>query len=364
MARTRDSAKYAHLGRNKNALINGAFDVWQRGTSFASIAAGSYSADRWRYSINGAMVHDVSRSTDVPTVAQAGILAQYSLLMDCTTADASIAAGDLTAFQQRIEGYVWRNFAQRALTLSFWVKATKTGTYCISLINNPTGTADRGFVAEYTINVTDTWEKKTIQIPASPSAGTWDYTTGAGAQLGFAIAAGSNFQTTGGSWQTVAANVHATANQVNGVDSTSNNFRLALVQLEVGDVATDFEIEAFDQTLARCQRYYQKWFSYSTVPADGPADYGAAFVIGTPVTATGVICAGAEFRPEMRATPTITTYNPRTGGAAGRFTNAAADDTGAPGVFNATHKGVQLTSASSTLAGGLWYLGLTASAEL
>jgi len=237
----------------KNALINGAFEVWQRGTSFAAIANGAYSADRWIYGKAGAAAHTISRSTDVPTVAQAGALAPYSLLIDCTTADASLAATDQTNFTQRIEGYVWRAYAQRQLTLSFWVKATKTGTYCIALLNSG---ADRHFVAEYTVSVTDTWENKTISIPASPSAGTWDYTTGIGAQVVWTLANGStNGVGTAGSWQSGTYNL-CTTNQVNATDDAANNFRLALVQLEAGSVATPFENVPFGVELARCQRYF------------------------------------------------------------------------------------------------------------
>lgn len=244
------SSTYPSFNPGKNAIINGAFDIWQRGTSFAAIANGIYSADRWQYSNATDAVHTVSRSTDVPTVAQAGILASYSLLADCTTLDATIAAGQYAAFSQKIEGFNWRQFAQRALTLSFWVKATKTGTYCVALKND----SDRSYVAEYTVSASDTWEKKTVNITASPSAGTWDYTTSNGAGLWFSLACGSTFQTTAGSWQT--GNYLATSNQVNACDSDSNNFRIALVQLEVGSVATDFEITNYGLELAKCQRYY------------------------------------------------------------------------------------------------------------
>jgi hypothetical protein len=236
----------------RNAVMNGSFDIWQRGASFAAIASGSYSADRWRYANVGAAVHTISRSTDVPTVAQAGVLAPYSMLVDCTTVDSSVAAGDLVAIQQRIEGTVWRRFAQRDLVITFWVKATKTGIHCVSL-NNAAG--DRSLVAEYTINTTNTWEKKTVTFTASPSAGTWDFTSTGYTQLAFTLMAGSTWQTTAGSWQNGL--YLATANQVNACDSTSNDFRLALVQLEAGSVATPFEDIPFEVELSRCQRYYE-----------------------------------------------------------------------------------------------------------
>ena len=71
--------------KNLNAIINGNFDIWQRGTSFAAPALADYHADRFYHVIAGAAVHTVSRSTDVPTYAQSGVKSNYSLLVDCTT---------------------------------------------------------------------------------------------------------------------------------------------------------------------------------------------------------------------------------------------------------------------------------------
>ena len=238
----------------RNAIINGAFNIWQRNTSFSSVADGTYTADRWIYGKSGAMVHDISRSTDVPTAAQAGRLYNYSLLIDCTTVDSSIGSGDLCGIEHKIEGYNWLPLAQKALVLSFWVKATKTGTYCVALRNNRDGTPDRSYVGEYTVSASDTWEFKTITISASPSAGTWNYTTGNGCSITFVLAAGSTVQTTANAWQT--GNYWATSNQVNACDSTSNNFRLAGVQLEIGSLPTPFEGRTFAEELRLCQRYY------------------------------------------------------------------------------------------------------------
>jgi hypothetical protein len=84
--------------------------------------------------------------------------------MDCTTADASPAAGDFLAVSQRFEGqnlqYLKKGTASAvSLTASFWVKSTKTGTFIAELqdIDNT-----RAISKSYTVNVTNTWEKKTI----------------------------------------------------------------------------------------------------------------------------------------------------------------------------------------------------------
>jgi hypothetical protein len=253
---------------NENPIINPCMEIWQRGTSFASITDGAYTADRWQYVKSGAMVHDVAQSTDVPTVVQAGVLFNYSVLVDCTTIDGAIAAGDYCLFGQKIEGYNWRYLAQRQFTISFWVKATKTGTYCVGFKN----ASDRSYVAEYTINTTDTWEYKTLTVSASPSTGTWDYTNGAGLYLWFVLAGGSTYHTTANAWQN--GNYFATANQVNACDNVANNFRITGVKLEVGASATTLRLRHFQHELALCQRYYQIGFAVASFYASaGTQDY-------------------------------------------------------------------------------------------
>jgi hypothetical protein len=104
--------------------------------------------------------------------------------------------------------------------------------------------------------VTDTWEKATINISASPTGGTWDYTNGVGIKIGWSIAMGSNFHTTADAW--AGSSRAATSNQVNACDNAANNFMLSQVQLEAGSVATDFEVKNYADELARCKRYYER----------------------------------------------------------------------------------------------------------
>ena len=146
---------------NKNILINGNMNVWQRGTSQASIiTAGYYTADRWRTGGSGLGAFTQSQSTDVPS--EQGFT--YSLKMDCTTADASQAASDNLNIQHRIEGQNLQHLLKgsssaKKVTLSFWVKSNKTGTYVIELadVDNT-----RHICKAYTISSANTWEKKEL----------------------------------------------------------------------------------------------------------------------------------------------------------------------------------------------------------
>jgi hypothetical protein len=339
----------------KNAIINGDFNVWQRGTSFAAAVSGAYSADRWRWENPGAGAFTLSRSTDVPTFAQAGRLFNYSLLADCTTADAAVAATDRVHILQRIEGFNFLPLAQRAMTLTFWVKATKTGTYCVSFTN---GGSDRSYVAEYTISASDTWEKKTVNVSASPSAGTWDYTTGVGLDVDFILVAGTDFHTTAGAWQTGA--FKSTAYQVNGADRTANNFRITGVQLETGSIATEFEYRTFQDELALCQRYYEKTFDYGTVPAQG-VDSNAGALMSNADTTTGPCVSWRFIVPKRASAATITTYNPWQANANWRDFGDTVDET--VGLEGAGNSGVAIRSTTN-VNNGRFVIHATADSEL
>jgi hypothetical protein len=290
------------LAGMRNRIINGGMDIAQRGTSFAAIADDAYSMDRWQWGQGGAMVCTVTQSTDVPNNTF-----QSSCKVDVTTVDSSIAADDRANIQQTIEGYNVRDLIGTTFTLSFWVKSPKTGTHCISFRN---GIPDRSFVKEYTIISANSWEYKTLTISGGLiTAGTWNWTSGRGLYISFTLACGSTYQTTADAWQT--GNFIATANQVNVMDNTANDFFITGVQLEPGAVATPFERRIFGQELALCQRYFCKSYDLETAPGTvttngelrlktfGGGNSSSSVEIFYPVT--------------MRGLPTITSYSPDTG---------------------------------------------------
>lgn len=344
----------------ENPVINGSMEVWQRGTAFASAANGTYSADRWQWAQSGAGVVTLNRSTNVPTVAQAGVLFNYSLEVDVTTADASIAAGDYYALLYRMEGGTWRHFAQRQITVSFWVMSSKTGVHCLALRNSG---SDRSYVAEYTVNVASTWEYKQLTILASPSAGTWNYQTGIGLSLIFTLAAGSTFQTTAGAWQT--GNYLGTSSQVNVLDSTANFFRLTAVKMELGPVATPLDVLSGDVEYLRCQRYYQKSFLYATAPAQNAGSNTGEYIFPSPVGASTAFANITVPTLPMRAAPTVTLYNPNAANAQIRNRSTSTDCTGST-TFNAQEKSFALqgTTPASSAAGHQLAVHWTASSEL
>ncbi len=346
----------------KNLIIGGDFTLnpWQRGISFTGIATATYSADRFLTTYVSSAVTNVTQSTDSPTVAQANIYSVNAYQVAVTTADASIAAGDFYTITQRIEGYNFANIAQRSFTLSFWVKAVKTGIYCVSFVNSG---ADRSYVAEYTINVTNTWEYKTITVTASPSAGTWNYTNGIGLSVNFALACGSTFQTTANAWNT--GNFLGTSNQVNGLDSNTNTFQLALIQVESGTDATPFEQKTIMEVLSSSQRYYQKTFNQGLAPAQATASQLGCISYRASVAA--IVANGAlwEYPVTMRAAPAVTFYNPVSANS-NWYNSSLAADSGASSTNNIGDRAFFSTNAqvAGDTVTSLMVIHATADAEL
>lgn len=332
-----------------NPIINGNADIWQRGASFAAVANNTTTADRFKWGQSGTGVVTINRSTNVPTVAQAGILFNYSLEVDVTTADAVVDATDSYTISTVIEGYDWRAFAQRDLVLSFWVMSSKTGVHAVPLLNSG---QDRTIVGTYTVNAADTWEYKTITFPASPSAGTWDYTNGKGVQIEFVLGAGSNYQGTAGSWS--SSLLLATSSQANVLDNTANFFRVTGVKLELGSVATPIQFIPFETELRRCQRYYFKTFHYTQAPAQNVGTTtGEAVWSATKAGAATNISSMFTFPVRLRTTPSsITFYNPSAANANVRDTTGSVDCT-TPGLLGVgeLYGTLQCTGNAATAVG-------------
>ena len=238
---------------NRNLVYNGSFEVAQRGETFSVTAAYTdYTLDRWRfYNTNGG-AHTATKSTTVPNNSF-----KNSFKLDCTTADTSLAAGDYNIFAQLFEGQDliragYGTSSAKKLTLSFWVRSNKTGTYYAELQLNSGGQAS----VPYTINAADTWEHKTCTFNGKTDSAP-AYDNSVEMYLYFWLSAGSGFTSgtnSSGAWGTTTSN--RVPGQVNFADSTSNEWYITGIQLEVGDAATPYEYRSFGDELARCQRYY------------------------------------------------------------------------------------------------------------
>ena len=301
----------------KPIIINGDFAVAQRTTSTASVSSGAnYVADRFAFGPATAGTWTISQEALTADEAfEDGFRTAFKA--DNTTANGSLSAGSSLQFTQKIEAQdlqliKYGSSNAEKMTLAFWVKATKTGTNIVEMYQHDCG---RSVSVAYTVSSTNTWEHKVVSIPAD-TGGTINNDNGAGLEIVWWLAAGTNF--TSGSLQTSWGSNTATARavgQVNNADSTSNNFHITGVQLEVGEYTSStippFQHESFGDNMARCQRYYQSNYRDGVYPGANTTNAGTwsgAFY------GTDFLTQFTLWQVRMRTNPTITFYT-RTGTA-------------------------------------------------
>ena len=216
---------------NRNRIINGNFDVWQRGTSFAGVTATGYQADRWEVQPAAGCTMTIDRQaftagqTDVPYEPS------YFLRADITTAGSANAE-----ISQKIEDV--RTFAGQTVIASFYAKST-AGTPTLNCRFHQdfgSGGSTRVTTGISAKVLSSSWQKFTFTLALGSLTGK---TIGTSSYLAF------NFY-----WDN---------------SSTSNDVDLAQVQVEAGSVATPFEFKHYAQELPACQRYYTR-FSPSSPP--------------------------------------------------------------------------------------------------
>jgi hypothetical protein len=234
---------------NRNLIINGAMQVAQRGTTKSSTFS-NYLVDRFRNNTT-MTTYTYSQSTDAPSGFS------NSSKVEVTTAEVA-GASDFMFFSQHLEGQNLQRLAKgtasaQSVTVSFWVKSNVTGTYILEFDDNDNS---RNINKAYTVDVSGTWEYKTITFEGDTS-GAFDNDNELSGLLRWFLDAGTDF-TTG----TLANSWEATSNVNRAVgitgtfgDAIGNYWQITGVQLEVGDTATPFEHRSYGEEMAKCQRY-------------------------------------------------------------------------------------------------------------
>ncbi len=286
--------------RNKNVFINGGFDIWQRGTSFT---ANGLTADRWKLALGVGAAITVSRSaftlgqTDVPGEPE------FYVSLNRTTAGSASSI-----FLQAIEDV--RTFAGKTVTFSFWAKATAAFSIDVDHAQNfgtggGSGQTNGANLGNW--SVTTSWQKFSTQIPIASISGK---TIGTG---------GNDFLAINFIWR-----------NTQGLTETLD---IANVQIEEGSVATDFESRPIGLEQALAQRYYQKSFPDSVVPAQNAGRTGAYELVQSVGPSLLVVFASVILPVQMRATPTVTLFNPSAANAEIRNVSAGTNWTGSVAVL-------------------------------
>ena len=297
----------------RNLIINGAMQIAQRNTSVASITTGGYyTADRYTIGASSIGTWTQSVENDAPT----GSGFRKSLKMLCTTADASPAAGDYLLMRQLLEGQNLQQIKKgttsaQQMYLSFWVKANVSGTYILEIEDTDNS---RAISKSYVVNAINTWEYKTIEIPAD-ATGTLDNDNAASLAITWWLASGSTYTsgTLATSWAGLTS-ANRAVGQVNLASATNNYWQITGVQLEANYQPTPFEQRPIGVELALCQRYYEKSYDLGTAPAT-VTETGVHRHSGSG-NASGRHYVPIRFKVEKRANDyTVTTYDPTAAGS-------------------------------------------------
>ena len=271
--------------------------VAQRGTSETGIGASSgyFTVDRYKLQVGatsaGRLTMTQEAITDLPGFANCAKLA-------CTTADTSIAAGELLLFRQILEGQDVQQFAKgtsdaKEFTVSFYVKGNASATYVCELFDG-----DNSRQISKTFSVTTSWTRVVLTFPAD-TTGAFADDNGVSLYLQIWLHGGSNY--TSGTLNSTSWASNTNANRAVGIDSffdsTSRTFFITGVQLEVGDTATDFEHRTYADELLRCQRYFNRI---------GKDDGSNTHLLVGGVEATSTVIMSRACPVSMRAVPTCT----------------------------------------------------------
>jgi hypothetical protein len=283
------SAQIPTYVAGKNAVINGGFDFWQRGTSFAS-TGGSYTADRWWSAASGSGSTTISRQAPGSTLPQF----QYALRTQRNSGSTETTSQQLGYTLETADSL---RFAGQTITVSFYARVganySPSGSGLFFLLNTGTGTDQRLLGAGFTGNANILFTSATLST-------SWQ-------RFSYQVAIGSTATGIGFYWQ---ANVAGTA----GVNDW---FEITGVQLEVGSAATPFSRAGGDLQgeLAKCLRYYEKNYIDSVTPGSNinPASSGMieqqALILSSPVGSTPGSTRSRSFpqsfKVQKRVSPSI-----------------------------------------------------------
>ena len=332
------------LGR-RNILINGDYGIYQRAQQITGIgaSAGYFTADRWHIDTGDSAGRLTATAGTADAPAESNVTT--SLKLDCTTADTSIAATEYLILNQKIEGQNVQHVKKgtsgaKQLTASFWVKGNASVTYAVELYD-----VDNTRHVAKTFAVTSSWSKIELTFPAD-TTGAFGNDANNSLVMNIWLHAGSNYTsgTLASTWASVTA-----ANRAAGINSfyssTSNELYITAVQLEVGDVATDFEILTRGEKEKLCHRYYQK-YAYGDL-ASGSSDAG---IFNGSMWSTTAFYGMFYFpRGETRPAPTLT-LSSATGLTV--FAGGSTSDTTTADFTDRTSYGVEFTFGTNALTAG------------
>lgn len=347
----------------KNRIVNGDMRVDQANAGALlsiSAAAFGFSVDKWKgFGVGAAGVFSLQRLAATPPAGFTNYLRATT-----TTLDAAPAAGSVYSLTHVVEGVNIQDLGfglavATSVTLSFWVRSSLTGNFGASLKN---GATNRSYPFQFNIGVANAWQQVIVTV-AVDNAGVWAVDNTAGVILTLDLGCGATTKGPANAWAGV--NYNGVTGSVNLISTNAATFDLTGVQLEFGTGATSFEQLAYNDQLERCQREFWKTFNQATAPAPNVGATSGEFLFASQKAGALANYAHQAFPVVMRATPTITTYNPAAANAEVRDEGAANDGSGT-GTYNITERAVTIQYTGNVAAGVLSLMGIhiTANARL
>ena len=328
LANSPSEEKVLDMLTRRNKIINGNFDIWQRGLTQTSRGYGS--DDRWNNDNSGSTKTHSLQSFTVGQTDVPGNPSNYSRTVVTSVA----GAGNYVLKEHRIEGV--ENLSGETVTLSFWAKADSTKNMAIELFQNfGSGGSPSLSVIDIgvtTIALTTSWQKFEVVINV-PSISGKVLGSDINSYLGviFWFDAGSNYNP-----------------RNNSLGQQSGIFDIAQVQLEAGSVATPFERRSIGEELALCQRYYEKSYNVDVAPGTITLSGMLGEYVGGFSTSTArIIMFNAKFSVAKRAAPTMTFYSPITGASGKIYQNTVPEDINISGSDNG-HSGTRFWATQTT----------------
>lgn len=273
-----------------NGFLNSDFVLWNEGTVFAPITSGAHFADIYEYQNNTTAVHQMQRTTDVPTFSESGFNSTFSPEIKVTTTAGVPAADQVTRLIYFFEGFDITELLGRNIVISFLVKSSVTGIFCLALQNSD---FTRSFVKEYTISTANTWERIEVPLFFDPT-GNWDIVNGTGLQVVWSLAIGSDRQAPSDNIWNVG-DFLATSNQVNFNNVLNSTFKMILPQIDLSLIRRIFNKLPLNEDARHIKVFFQTYNNLRYVSQkDGPnAPFEWALL----------------FPIAMRSTPIVTTAN-------------------------------------------------------
>lgn len=286
------------ISRTYSAITNGDFNISQRNTSFINVLDKTYTLDHWMFEKSGNMEYSIVQDSDVPTYSESKHHSQYSLKAQCTHS-ATPASDNYVRITHPIEGIMAAPYVNQPNTISFWVKTSLAGTYCLVVSDGIQAT----FVAEYEVSVANVWERIVLFIPPTPPIEYWNFNNTLGFNMHFILTCSAQcYTTTPNMWQGILA--YGTESQVEHSAITDATFSISQVQVDPGYGSIAYVGKQYVDELALCQRYYETSYSL-TYPLQSNTVYNIEKLSSNLTEESGYISHSINFSTEKRVAPTM-----------------------------------------------------------